>query len=260
MVEPRFSLAGRVAVITGAGSGIGRAIARAYASAGAVAWIFDVDDAGAEQTVSLIAESGGRSYAAHCDVTSDQSVHQAVEQMIVSDQKIDILVNNAGVGFVGNILQTREADFDRLLSVNVKGMFHVTQAVLPHMIRYKKGFVLNIASIASLIAVKDRFAYCATKGAVLMMTKALALDHLADGIRSNCICPSRIHTPFVDDYLQKNYPGREAEMFAQLSAYQPLGRMGTPEEVASLALYLASDEASFHTGDVFPLSGGALMA
>jgi NAD(P)-dependent dehydrogenase (short-subunit alcohol dehydrogenase family) len=194
-----------------------------------------------------------------CDVTLASSVERAVNTSLELSQQIDILVNNAGIGFVGNIENTPEDDFDRLMDVNVKGMYLVSKVVLPHMLERKQGVIINMASLASLIGIKDRFAYCATKGAVHMMTKSIAVDYVDQGIRCNCICPTRIHTPFVDEYLAKNYPGQEQEMFDKLAAYQPIGRMGKPEEVAYLALYLASDEASFHTGDAFPIVGGKLM-
>lgn len=179
--------------------------------------------------------------------------------MLKKDGRIDILVNNAGIGFVGDVMNTPEADYDRLMEVNAKGVYLMSRGVLPHMLQQGKGNIINMASIASLIAVKDRFAYCASKGAVLMMTRAIAMDYVEQGIRCNCICPTRIHTPFVDAYLKRNYPGREQEVFEQLSRYQPIGRMGTPEEVAYMALFLASDESSLVTGAALPVDGGKLM-
>lgn len=259
MPHPFFSLKSKTALITGAASGIGQAIARVYAQAGAAVWIADLNEEGAKSTVEEICAQEGVAHFVPCDVTKAHSTRQAAAQVIETHGKIDILVNNAGIGFVGDILHTPEADYDRLMNVNAKGVFLMTQAVLPYMIERKQGVIVNLASLASLIAVKDRFAYSASKGAVLMMTKAVALDHVEQGIRCNCICPTRIHTPFVDAYLQKNYPGREEEIFAQLSRYQPMNRMGKPEEVAYMALYLASNEASFITGTAFPIDGGKLM-
>lgn len=260
MSKPFFRLDGKTAFITGAGSGIGRSIAEVYSTAGAHVWVADVNDDGAKETVSQIQKDGGTADSVYCDVTDVSSIESALQTVIPSSTKIDILVNNAGVGFVGDILNTPEDDYDRLMNVNVKGVYNVTKVVLPHMLEQKKGNIINMASLASLIGIKDRFAYCATKGAVLMMTKSIATDYVDQGIRCNCICPTRIHTPFVDEYLAKNYPGKEQEIFDQLSAYQPIGRMGKPEEVAYFALYLASDEACFHTGDSFPIVGGKLMS
>lgn len=259
MTKPFFRLENKTAFITGAGSGIGRSIAQVYAAAGAAVWVADINLDSANDTAKLIQDDSGNAHAVQCDVTQPASIEAAVQAVLNTSPQIDVLVNNAGVGFVGNIENTPDADFDRLMNVNVKGVFNVTKAVLPHMLERKQGVIINMASLASLIGIKDRFAYCATKGAVLMMTKSIAVDYVNQGIRCNCICPTRIHTPFVDEYLAKNYPGQEQEMFGKLSAYQPIGRMGKPEEVAYLALYLASDEACFHTGDAFPIVGGKLM-
>ncbi len=254
-----FKLTDRVAFMTGAGSGIGREIARVYSEAEAKVWVADIDEPGGKKTVEAVKSTGGKADFIYCDVTVADSVRSAVERVLEKDGRIDILVNNAGIGFVGDILHTPPEAYDRIMEVNAKGVYNVTRAVLPGMLERKGGVIVNMASIASLIGVKERFAYCASKGAVLMMTKALALDYVDQGIRCNCICPTRIHTPFVDDYLRKNYPGREEEMFQRLSAYQPVGRMGKPEEVAYLALYLASDEAAMITGNAYPLDGGKLM-
>jgi NAD(P)-dependent dehydrogenase (short-subunit alcohol dehydrogenase family) len=254
-----FMLTDRVAFVTGASSGIGREIAKVYAGAGAIVWVADIDETGGKQTVQEITDAGGMAHFVHCDVTNRDSIERAVQAAVSENERIDILVNNAGIGFVGSILDTPPEDYERIMNVNAKGVYNVTRAVLPLMLERKYGVIVNMASIASLIGVKDRFAYCASKGAVLTMTKAVALDYVDQGIRCNCICPTRIHTPFVDEYLRKNYPGKEAEVFAQLSAYQPVGRMGKPEEVAYMALYLASDEAAMITGNAFPIDGGKLM-
>ena len=172
--------------------------------------------------------------------------------------RLDILINNAGVAHVGNIEVTAEEDFDRLYRVNVKGVYLCTKAAVPVMVRQGGGVIVNMASIVSFIGVADRFAYSMTKGAVLTMTKSVAVDYVKQNVRCNCICPARVHTPFVDGFVKKNYPGREAEVLRELSEYQPMGRMGKPEEVAALALYLCSDEASFVTGQAYPLDGGVL--
>ena len=259
MDQKYFMLTDRVAFVTGAGSGIGREIAKVYAGAEAFVWVADIDEVGGKQTVQEITGAGGTARFVHCDVTKPDSIERAVQTVLDKNKRIDILVNNAGIGFVGNILDTGPEDYDRIMDVNAKGIYNVTRAVLPSMLGHRRGVIVNIASIASLIGVRDRFAYCASKGAVLMMTKTVALDFVNQGIRCNCICPTRIHTPFVDEYLRKNFPGREKEVFAQLSAYQPIGRMGKPEEVAYMALYLASDEAAMITGNAFSIDGGKLM-
>lgn len=253
-----FSVQGKTAVVTGGASGIGNAIARVFAENGATVWIIDCNqEAGARAAAAIQSSIPVRFQLG--DVTRFSDMESAVERMHAESKQIDVLVNNAGVGFVGDLLNTPEDEFDRLMNINVKGVFNMTRAALPGMIDNGGGCIINIASIASLIAVKERFAYCATKGAVMMMTKSIAMDYVGKGIRCNCICPARVHTPFVDEYLKKNYPGKEAEVFETLSAYQPIGRMGAPDEVAHLALYLASDKGAFHTGDAFPLSGGTLM-
>jgi NAD(P)-dependent dehydrogenase (short-subunit alcohol dehydrogenase family) len=187
-------------------------------------------------------------------------VHEVFATLDGSGRRVDILVNNAGVAHVGTVETTSEEDFDRLYRVNVKGVFLCSRAAVPIMVRQGGGIILNMASVASLVGIPDRFAYSMTKGAVHTMTMSIAIDYVKQRIRCNCICPARIHTPFVDQYLAKHYAGREDEVFRQLSAYQPIGRMGTPEEVAHLALYLCSDEASFVTGQAYPIDGGVLVA
>jgi 2-keto-3-deoxy-L-fuconate dehydrogenase len=254
-----FDLTGKVAAVTGGGSGIGEAIALLFAGQGARVAVLDVDEAAARGTAERIAAAGGRANAVRCDVGSAADVAAAIEAVGAAAGRLDILVNNAGVAHVGTVETTTEADFDRIVRVNVKGVFFVTQAALPLILRGGGGVVLNMASIASLIGIPDRFAYSMSKGAVLSMTRSIAVDYMKRNVRCNCICPARVHTPFVEGYLKSAYPGREQEMFEELSAYQPLGRMGTPEEVAQLALYLCSDEASFITGQAFPIDGGVLV-
>jgi NAD(P)-dependent dehydrogenase (short-subunit alcohol dehydrogenase family) len=254
-----FRLDGKSAAVTGAGSGIGRAIAATFAAQGARVFALDLDPAAAQQTAAAIAAGGGAATAIECDVTAAASVAEAFARIDREAARLDILVNNAGIGHVGTVETTSEADLDRLYAVNVKGIFLCTQQAVPRMRARGGGAILNLASIASLIGVVDRFAYSMTKGAVLTMTRSIAVDFIKDRIRCNCVCPSRVHTPFVDGYLRANYPGREREMFQQLSEYQPIGRMGTPEEVAALALYLCSDEASFITGQAYPIDGGVLV-
>jgi 2-keto-3-deoxy-L-fuconate dehydrogenase len=252
-----FGLDRKTAVVTGAGSGIGRAIARTFAEAGAHVFILERDIAAGAETARTIAS--GNATVVECDVTSAASVASAFERVARDAPKLDILVNNAGIAHVGNVEKTTEADLDRVYAVNVKGVYLCSQAGVTMMLRGGGGVILNLASIASLIGLTDRFAYSMSKGAVLTMTRSIAVDYVKQGIRCNCMCPARVHTPFVDGYLRANYPGREQEMFKTLSEYQPLGRMGSPEEVAALALYLCSDEASFITGQAYPIHGGVLV-
>ncbi len=255
-----FRLDGKTAVVTGAGSGIGQAIASTFARNGARVFALDRDLKAASGTVESIRAAGGAASAIDCDVAIADSVEAAFARIDSeqNSQRIDILINNAGIANIGTVENTSEADFDRVYSVNVKGIFLCSRAAVRRMLASGGGVILNLASIASLIGLTDRFAYSMSKGAVLTMTRSIAVDYVKRGIRCNCICPARVHTPFVDGYLRATYPGREAEMFKQLSEYQPLGRMGTPEEVAALALYLCSDEASFITGQAYPIDGGVL--
>jgi 2-keto-3-deoxy-L-fuconate dehydrogenase len=250
-----FSLAGKIAVITGAGSGIGKAISVTMARQGASVHLLDLSLADAQDVAAEIAAAGGSAVAHACDVASEESVRAAITSI---SGRVDILVNNAGIAHIGTALTTTGADMDRLFAVNVKGAHHCAQAVLPRMMEAKRGVILNLCSIAAMMGLADRYAYSMTKGAILMMTYSLAKDFITHGIRCNCICPARVHTPFVDGFIAKNYPGQEEEMFAKLSAAQPIGRMAKPEEIASLAVYLCSDEASFVTGSAYPIDGGAV--
>lgn len=250
-----FSLRGKTAVITGAASGIGLAVARTFARQGAAVSIVDRDGAAAQVAADEIAASGGTAWALACDVADAASVGQAF-QAIFARGPVDILVNNAGIAHVGSLATTSEEDLDRILRVNVKGVYQCMRAVLAHMLERKGGVILNMCSIAAITGLTDRFAYSTSKGAVLSMTLSVARDYLKNGIRCNAISPARVHTPFVDGFVAKNYPGREAEMMTRLSAAQPVGRMAEPEEVANLAVYLCSDEASFVTGMNYCLDGG----
>jgi NAD(P)-dependent dehydrogenase (short-subunit alcohol dehydrogenase family) len=254
-----FDLTNKTAVVTGGGSGIGEAIALLFARQGARVSVLDVDESAARRVADHIVTGGGKADAQRCDVSSAAETVAAMSAVEKSAGRIDILANIAGVAHVGTVETTTEADFDRVYRVNVKGMYLSTQAALPIILKGGGGVILNMASIASLIGIPERFAYSTSKGAVLSMTRSIATDYMNRNVRCNCICPARVHTPFVDGYLKSAYPGREQEMFQELSAYQPLGRMGTPEEVAQLALYLCSDEASFITGQAFPIDGGVLV-
>jgi len=242
-------------MVTGAGSGIGQAIALKFASHGATIRILDVSREGAEDTREQIVGNGGTASVHPCDVT-DQSRVRDVFAELFGRERIDILVNNAGVSHVGTVESTSEADFDRLVRVNIKGFYNCMHSMVGHMRDHGGGIILNMASIAGSTGLPDRFAYSMTKGAVIAMTYSVARDFLAENIRCNCISPARVHTPFVDDFLKKNYAGREQEMFGKLAKAQPIGRMAEPSEVASLALFLCSDEASFITGTDYPLDGG----
>ena len=255
-----FLLTDKVAVVTGAGSGIGAAIAALFGRQQARVVVVDVDAAAARRTADAIVAAGGRADAFACDVSNDRAVTRLFEALAAAHRRVDILVNNAGIAHVGTIERTTEADFDRLYAVNVKGVFLCARAAVPMMVRQGGGVILNMASIASLIGIPERFAYSMTKGAVHTMTMSIAVDYVKQKIRCNCICPARVHTPFVDQYVAQNYAGRERDVLAQLSAYQPIGRMGTPEEVAYLALYLCSDEAAFVTGQAYPIDGGVLVS
>jgi 2-keto-3-deoxy-L-fuconate dehydrogenase len=253
-----LNLHGKTALVTGAASGIGAAVARALASRGAHVVVADRDQLGGESIVREIANAGGRATFAALDVTAPVSVDAAFAASDVIGT-LDLLVCSAGIGFIGDILATGPEDFDRLMSVNARGVFLCCQAAVKRMkATGRGGAIVNIASIAGKIALSERFAYAATKGAVLMMTRAIACDFVKDQIRCNCVCPARVHTAFVDAYLAKNYPGREAEKLAELADAQPMGRMGEPDEIANLVLYLCSDEAAFITGAAYDIDGGCM--
>lgn len=250
----RFDLKGKSAVVTGGGSGIGKAICLALAEQGATVHILELQAVHANETAGQIVAGGGKAMVHECNVAKEDEVKRAFES-IISKSPVDILINNAGIAHIGNLEQTEEADLDRLYEVNIKGVYNCMRASV-HSMKKNGGVIINMASIASSVGINDRFAYSMTKGAVLTMTYSVAKDYVDYGIRCNSISPGRVHTPFVDGFINKNYPGKEKEMFEKLSKTQPIGRMGKPEEVANLAIYLCSDEASFITGTDFPIDGG----
>ena len=244
-----------MAVVTGGGSGIGAAIALTLAAYGAAIRILDVNEEAAAATGKQIRDAGGAATSHTCDVTNQAQVNATLGDLFLRE-RVHILINNAGVSHIGTVETTTEEDFDRIVRVNVKGFYNCMHEVVGHMKDNGGGVILNLASIAGSSGLPDRFAYSMSKGAVIAMTYSVARDYLAHNIRCNCISPARVHTPFVDGYLQKNYPGREPEMFQKLAKTQPIGRMAEPGEVASLALFLCSDEASFITGVDYPIDGG----
>jgi NAD(P)-dependent dehydrogenase (short-subunit alcohol dehydrogenase family) len=245
-----FELTGKRALVTGAGSGIGAAIADTFARAGAHVFATDVQLASATETAGRLKSAGGAATALALDVRDEAACVEVARQTGV----IDILVNNAGIGHVGTALTTTGADLDRLYAVNVRGMLNVTKAYLPEMVSRRKGVIVNMASVAGLVGIQDRLAYATTKFAVVGLTKCMALDHAADGVRINCICPGRVETPWVSARVRE-YPDPE-KAYKEMAATQAMGRMGKPEEIAAAALYLASDEASFVTGSAFAIDGG----
>lgn len=248
-------LAGKYALVTGGGSGIGAAISRRLAGEGAHVTILEPKEEAAATVLAQIREAGGAARVLVADVSSTATMRAAFEQV----ETLNLLVNNAGIAHVGNVVGTQPEDLDRIYSVNVKGVYHGLHFGVPKLIAAGGGAIVNLASIASKIALADRFAYGMSKGAVLTMTLSVARDFVDKGVRCNCVCPARVHTPFVDGFIAKTYPGKEKEMFAKLSAAQPIGRMGQPDEIAGLVAYLCSDEASFVTGSAYDIDGGATL-
>ncbi len=251
-----FSLQNKIAVITGGGSGIGKAISECFAAQGAVVCILELNEAAGSETLKVIKEKGGQAIWIGCNVSKQSEVTAAIQKIIQQFKAIHILVNSAGIAHIGRLDTTTEADFEKIFQVNVKGTYNAMHAAIPQMKKQQKGVILNVASIAATLGIADRFAYSMSKGAVLSMTLSVARDYIKEGIRCNSISPARVHTPFVDGFIKANYPGKEAEMFEKLSKIQPIGRMGQPEEIAHLALYLCSDEAAFVTGSDYLIDGG----
>lgn len=250
-----FSLENKNAVVTGGASGIGLAISKLFATQGAVVHILELNYSLAKDEAEKINANNGKAFAYELNITDQAKVKETMSR-IAKKGVIDILINNAGIAHVGTAETTTEEDFDRIVSVNVKGTYNCIHACIPFMRKQNKGVILNMASVASSVGLPERFVYSMSKGAVVAMTLSVAKDYIKEGIRCNCISPARVHTPFVDGFLGKNYPGKEKEMYDKLAATQPIGRMATPDEVAYLALYLCSDEASFITGCDYPIDGG----
>ncbi|MEC7224613.1 MAG: SDR family oxidoreductase [Verrucomicrobiota bacterium] len=241
----------KVTIITGGGSGIGEAMCKHFADKKAKVIILDNNEAEGRRV-----SQENKSDFIKCDISDEGSVDDAFNQIENNYGRIDILINNAGIAHIGKITETNPEDFDRIIKINVRGAYLCARASINSMIKNNKGCILNMASVASNLGIPDRFAYSTSKGAVYTMTLSVARDYVDQGIRCNCICPARVHTPFVDNYLKNNYPGEEKEMFAKLEATQPIGRMAKPEEIAALAGYICSDEAAFVTGSAFDIDGG----
>ena len=247
-----FSLENKVAVITGGASGIGLSITKLFAQQGAKVHVLELSTESASKQIKNAIQDTQNIFIHTCDVSNLAQV----EDVINNIKNIDILINNAGIAHVGNAENTNELDFERVINVNVKGVYHCVHAALPLMKAEGGGVILNMASVASSVGISDRFAYSMSKGAVRAMTQSIAKDFLKDKIRCNCISPARVHTPFVDGFIAKNFEGKEQETFEKLSKSQPIGRMGTPDEIAYLALYLCSAESGFVTGCDYPIDGG----
>lgn len=246
----------KTAVVTGAGSGIGKAVAQNLAEAGNHIVILDYSEEAGSETAQQIIDKNGSAEFIQCDVSSTESVKAAFDKI----SKVDTLINNAGIAAIGNVEVCTPEEMDRIYNVNVKGVYHCLHFALPKMVANGGGAIVNLASIASKVGIQDRFAYSMSKGAAHTMTLSIARDYIDKGIRCNSVCPGRVHTPFVDGFLEKNYPENErAEMFAKLSEYQPIGRMGKPEEIAELIGFLCSDKAAFITGSAYDIDGGVTL-
>jgi NAD(P)-dependent dehydrogenase (short-subunit alcohol dehydrogenase family) len=247
-----FDYKNKKVVITGGASGIGKATAILFAQQGAEVHIVDLNEEEANKTCTSITESNGTAIFHVCDITNQQKVKETFSTI----KTIDVLINSAGISHIGKADTTNEEDFDKIYTVNIKGVYNSLHEAIPLMQSVKKGVILNLSSVAGIVGISERFAYSMSKGAVTAMTLSVAKDYINDGIRCNCISPARVYTPFVEGFLKKNYPGKEEEMIEKLSKTQPIGRMARPDEIAYLILYLCSDEASFITGCDYPIDGG----
>lgn len=245
----------KYALITGAGSGIGQRTALKLAEQGAHVVIVDLNIEAANTTKALITELGGKASSYQCDIANNAQVKEVIGA-ILKEHAIDILINNAGIAHVGNLENTTEDNLDRVYNVNVKGAYNMMSTIITSMKDRRSGIIVNIASIAASVGIEDRFAYSMSKGAILTMTYSVARDYIDHGIRCNCISPARVHTPFVDNFIEKNYPNNQEEVFTKLSKSQPIGRMGTVDEMSSLISFLCSEDAAFITGSNIPIDGG----
>jgi NAD(P)-dependent dehydrogenase (short-subunit alcohol dehydrogenase family) len=243
----------KTVVITGGASGIGLAMVKKFASEHWSVFFIDMNQVEAEKVEKELKEKGYSVSFLNCNITQSAAVKAVFEAI---PGKIDTLINNAGISHIGKVENTSEEDFEKLFQVNVKGSFLCIQAALPKLKQDGGGSILNMASVAATIGIPDRFAYSMTKGAMLTMTLSIARDYVANGIRCNCISPGRVHTPFVDGFIAKTYPGQEKEMFEKLASTQPIGRMGSPEEIAELAYFISSDAGGFITGSNYNIDGG----
>ena len=251
-----FRLDNKVALVTGGGSGIGKAIAEILSNNGANVYVIDIHEESGNKIVNHLQQLGLKAHFFKCDVSDHEVVKKIFQQIFERENRIDILINNAGISHIGIAENTSEEDFERIFRINVKGVYNCLHHTLPYMKDGGGGAIINLSSVAAIVGLPDRFAYSMSKGAVSSMTLSVARDYVKYNIRCNGIAPGRVHTPFVDNFLTKNYPGKEKEMFDKLAETQPLGRMGKPEEIAKLVLYLCSDEASFITGSIYPIDGG----
>ena len=251
-----FRLDKKIAVVTGGGSGIGKAITETLTANGATVYVLDVHVENGTTTVRQLQRQGNQAHFLKCDVSDSDVVKIVIRQIFEKENHLDILINNAGVSHIGTAENTSEEDFNRIFNINIKGVYNCLHEALPYMKESGGGVIVNVTSVAAIVGLPDRFAYSMSKGAVSSMTLSVARDYVEYNIRCNGIAPGRIHTPFVDGFLAHNYPDKEQEMFDKLAKTQPLGRMGKPDEIAKLVLYLCSDEASFITGSIYPIDGG----
>ena len=253
-----FRLDKKIAFVTGAGSGIGEQIARLFAQQGAHIILADIRLDAAELVAGEIQAAGGSVRAQQLDVAEESEVKAAIDQVAVTEGRLDILVNNAGISHVGNILETSLEDWERVMRVNARGVFLCAREAVQQMLAQAPagGVIINMSSVAATIGIDRRLPYCASKGAVLALTRSVAIDFATRRIRCNAICPGTVQTPFVEGYLARHFAGHEDEVRQQLHARQPIGRMGQPGEIAHAALYLVSDEAAFVTGSALVIDGG----